>query len=166
MRSVRKSVGRKANRAIQVKSHWKKRAGYLVAILVVIVLGLGSRIFSSRLPEFVASHFGDALWACMIYFGLRMLWVDRQLSVALWGSLLFCFAIEFSQMYQAPWINHIRTTTLGGLVLGKGFLTADLIRYTVGIAISWVLDQGCQKLMGIHTQKDDDNSLKTSKSLK
>ncbi len=148
MRSARKSVGRKANRAIQVKSRWKKRAVYLVVVLVAILLGLGSRAFSSRLPEFVASHFGDALWACMIYFGLRMLWVDRQLSVALWGSLLFCFAIEFSQMYQAPWINHIRATTLGGLVLGRGFLTADLIRYTVGIAVSWALDQGCKSWRG------------------
>ncbi|MDQ0492992.1 ribosomal maturation YjgA family protein [Paenibacillus brasilensis] len=166
MRSVRNSVGRRVNRAIQAKSRWKKRVVYLAAVLAAILLGLGSRVFSSRLPEFVASHFGDALWACMIYFGLRMLWIDRQLSVALWGSLLFCFAIEFSQMYQAPWINHIRATTLGGLVLGKGFLTADLIRYTVGIAISWGLDQGCQKLMGIHTRIDDDNSLKSSKLLK
>lgn len=111
MRSVRKSACRKENREIQVKFRRKKRAVYLVAVLVAILLGLGSRGFSSRLPEFVASHFGDALWACMIYFGLRMLWVDRQLSVALWGSLLFCFAIEFSQMYQASWINHIRATT-------------------------------------------------------
>ncbi|WP_179031943.1 ribosomal maturation YjgA family protein [Paenibacillus kribbensis] len=163
MNSVRKSVSRNANRAILVKSRWKKRAVYLVVVLVAILLGLGSRGFSSRLPEFVASHFGDALWACMIYFGLRMLWVDRQLSVALWGSLLFCFAIEFSQMYQAPWINHIRATTLGGLVLGRGFLTADLIRYTVGIAVSWALDQIFQKLAGNNTRIDDDKSPKSLK---
>ncbi|WCM62700.1 DUF2809 domain-containing protein [Paenibacillus polymyxa] len=160
MRSVRKSVIRKANREIKGKFRRKARAAYLIAVLVTILLGLGSRVYSSRLPEFVADHFGDALWACMIYFGLRMLWVNRQLSVALWGSLLFCFAIEFSQMYQAPWINHIRATTLGGLVLGKGFLTADLIRYTVGIVVSWGLDQGCQKLAGINTRIDNDKPLK------
>ncbi|MBO3283796.1 DUF2809 domain-containing protein [Paenibacillus sp. FSL M8-0228] len=156
MRSVRKSVSMKTNREIKAKFRWKARAAYLVAVLATILLGLGSRVFSSRLPEFVANHFGDALWACMIYFGLRMLWVNRQLSVALWGSLLFCFAIEFSQMYQAPWINHIRATTLGGLVLGKGFLAADLIRYTVGIVVSWTLDQGCQKLAGSNTRIEDD----------
>ncbi|URJ46525.1 DUF2809 domain-containing protein [Paenibacillus polymyxa] len=160
MRSVRKSVISKANRKIKAKFRWKARAAYLIAVVVTILLGLGSRVYSSRLPEFVADHFGDALWACMIYFGLRMLWVNRQLSVALWGSLLFCFAIEFSQMYQVPWINHIRATTLGGLVLGKGFLTADLIRYTVGIVVSWALDQGCQKLAGINTHIDNDKPLK------
>ncbi|MHB0881885.1 ribosomal maturation YjgA family protein [Paenibacillus sp. SEL1] len=160
MRSVSKSVIRKANREIKAKFRWKAHAAYLIAVLFTILLGLGSRVFSSQLPEFVANHFGDALWACMIYFGLRMLWVNRQLSVALWGSLLFCFAIEFSQMYQAPWINHIRATTLGGLVLGKGFLTADLIRYTVGIVVSWAMDQGCQKLAGSNTRRDNDKPLK------
>ncbi len=150
MRKLHKSSNWEINREIKGKFHWKTRAAYLVAVLVMILLGLGSRAFSTRLPAFVANHFGDALWACMIYFGLRMLWVNRRLSVALWCSLLFCFAIEFSQMYQAPWINHIRATTLGGLVLGKGFLSVDLIRYTVGIMISWALDQGCQRLAGIN----------------
>ncbi|NMP09551.1 DUF2809 domain-containing protein [Paenibacillus polymyxa] len=160
MRKLHKSSNWEINREIKGKFHWKTRAAYLVAVLVMILLGLGSRAFSTRLPAFVANHFGDALWACMIYFGLRMLWVNRRLSVALWGSLLFCFAIEFSQMYQAPWINHIRATTLGGLVLGKGFLTVDLIRYTVGIVVSWVLDQGCQRLVGINRRMDDDKPLK------
>ncbi|MBU9709173.1 DUF2809 domain-containing protein [Paenibacillus sp. AK121] len=160
MRKFSKSSSRGINQEIKEKFHWKARAAYLVAVLVMILLGLGSRAFSTQLPAFVANHFGDALWACMIYFGLRMLWVNRQLSVALWGSVLFCFAIEFSQMYQAPWINHIRATTLGGLVLGKGFLTVDMIRYTVGIVVSWVLDQGCQRLVGINRRMDDDKPLK------
>ncbi|MCC3381787.1 DUF2809 domain-containing protein [Paenibacillus farraposensis] len=164
--SVRKSIDRQVYRSKQVKFRWRIRAVYLSAVLVAILLGLGSRVFSSRLPDFVTSHFGDALWACMIYFGLRLLWPDRQLSVALWGGLLFCFAVEFSQLYQSPWINHIRATTLGGLVLGKGFLTVDLIRYTVGIAVSWSLDQGCQNLVGIATRIGDDKSLKSHKSLK
>ncbi|QDY86093.1 DUF2809 domain-containing protein [Paenibacillus polymyxa] len=160
MRNIRKSSSRGVILKNMERYRWKARAVYLVAVLVMILLGLGSRAFSTHLPAFVANHFGDALWACMIYFGLRMLWVNRQLSVALWGSLLFCFAIEFSQMYQAPWINHIRATTLGGLVLGKGFLTVDLIRYTIGIVISWALDQGCQRLAGINRRIDDDKPLK------
>ncbi|TKH44324.1 DUF2809 domain-containing protein [Paenibacillus terrae] len=160
MGRTRKSVDvdRKTIWKVGVEFRWKARAMYLAAVLIAILLGLGSRTFSSGLPEFVANHFGDALWACMVYFGLRMLWVDRRVSVALWGSLLFCFAIEFSQMYQAPWINSIRATTLGGLVLGKGFLTADLVRYTAGIAISWALDQGYRRLAGITTRIDDDES--------
>ena len=34
------------------------------------------------------------------------------------AALLFSYAIEFSQLYQAEWINALRHTALGGLVLG------------------------------------------------
>lgn len=38
-------------------------------------------------------------------------------------------------------MNQIRGTTLGALILGKGFLVEDLIRYTVGIIIATVFDK-------------------------
>ncbi|MDO4536447.1 MAG: DUF2809 domain-containing protein, partial [Clostridium perfringens] len=45
-----------------------------------------------------------------------------------------------SQIYHAPWIDSIRNTTLGGLVLGFGFLWSDILCYTIGIAIGVALD--------------------------
>lgn len=119
---------------------WRERVAYSVAVFVVMALGLGSRAFADMLPVFVAEHFGDALWACMIYFGFRTFYAHKKISFALWWSLAFCFAIEGSQLYQADWINYLRATTMGALVLGKGFLTADLVRYTAGVAVSSLLD--------------------------
>lgn len=49
-------------------------------------------------------------------------------------SLSFCFVIEFSQLYHAEWIDQIRDTSLGGLVLGYSFLWSDIEAYTIGIA--------------------------------
>jgi len=43
--------------------------------------------------------------------------------------------IEMSQLYQAEWINNIRHTTLGGLILGQGFLWSDIVAYTAGVII-------------------------------
>jgi hypothetical protein len=123
----------------------KSRILYLGMVLVVIVLGLSSRKFSAALPGFVAAHFGDALWAAMIYLGVRTLFIHKSSIFAALFGLLFCFIIEFSQLYQAPWINEIRHTTLGALVLGKGFLPVDLIRYAAGIAVSFLVDAGLLK---------------------
>lgn len=119
---------------------WRERVAYFVAVFVVMALGLGSRAFADVLPVFVAEHFGDALWACMIYFGFRTCYAHKKISFALWCSLAFCFAIEGSQLYQAGWINYLRETTIGALVLGKGFLTVDLVRYTAGVTISSLID--------------------------
>jgi len=80
------------------------------------------------------------LWAMMVYFGFRLLLVRKSTLTAIWLSFLFSFGIELSQLYQEDWINQIRGTTLGALILGKGFLIEDLVRYTVGIIIATVLD--------------------------
>ena len=119
---------------------WRVRVAYIVIVFAVMALGLGSRVFANVLPVFVAEHFGDALWACMIYFGFRTCFAHKKISFALWCSVAFCFAIEVSQLYQAGWINYLRKTTIGALVLGKGFLVADLVRYAAGIAVSSLLD--------------------------
>lgn len=123
-----------------MKQNTKKRLLYTLAVLITVILGLGSRKLAAILPAFVADHFGDALWAAMVYFGFCFLFVNtRPTRIALF-SLLFCFFIEFSQLYQAQWINAIRQHTLGALVLGKGFLAIDLLRYTVGVLLAYGVD--------------------------
>lgn len=117
------------------------RIGYLVAVVLTILFGLASRKFSQLLPVFVAENAGDALWAMMVYFGFRFLIIRRSLRTAIILSLLFSYSIEFSQLYQASWINNLRSTLLGSLILGKGFLTVDLFRYAAGIILATFLDR-------------------------
>ena len=58
--------------------------------------------------------------------------------------------VETSQLYHATWIDSIRQTTLGGLVLGFGFLWTDLACYAVGIAIAAVIEWWASQLMSKH----------------
>ncbi|WP_350224340.1 DUF2809 domain-containing protein [Lysinibacillus sp. fls2-241-R2A-57] len=117
------------------------RIAYFIVIVITISLGLASRKWSTLLPSFVAQNAGDILWAMMVYFGFRLLLVRQSTLTAILLSFLFSFGIEFSQLYQEDWINQIRGTSLGALILGKGFLVEDLVRYTVGIMIATVLDK-------------------------
>jgi len=119
----------------------KMRIFYVIAVVMTILLGLASRKYSQFLPMFIGQNAGDVVWAMMVYFGFRFLLVRKNRSTAIWLSFSFSFGIEFSQLYQEDWINQLRSTLLGALVLGKGYLTVDLIRYTVGIITSTVLDR-------------------------
>ncbi|WP_216857080.1 DUF2809 domain-containing protein [Paenibacillus tritici] len=114
---------------------------YCSAVLLAVILGLGTRAYGNQLPSFVSEHFGDALWAGMIYFGSRVLFTRRPLWMSLVLSLGFSFGIEFSQLYQAEWILEVRATTAGGLILGRGFLWIDLVRYTAGILFCYWIDR-------------------------
>ena len=49
--------------------------------------------------------------------------------------------VELSQLYHAPWIDSIRETTLGGLILGFGFLWSDTACYTVGVGLGVLLER-------------------------
>jgi len=83
---------------------------------------------------------GDTLWAALIYWMIRFFKPSSTPWVSAIMALAFAFAIEISQLYQAPWINEIRSTTLGALVFGFGFLVSDLVCYAVGVGVGFLLD--------------------------
>lgn len=119
----------------------KARLAYLGATFLVIALGLLSRSdYAEFLPDVVANYAGDTLWAVMVYLGFRFLLPTNPVLHSAIAALVFSFAIEFSQFYQADWINQIRSTTLGALVLGFGFKLSDLVCYSLGICITVLSD--------------------------
>lgn len=103
-------------------------------------LGLASRKYSYILPPFISEYSGDTLWALMVYFLIRYIFIDYTVLQAAIISLSFSCLIEISQLYQAGWINAIRDTRIGGLILGFGFLWSDLICYTIGILTGILID--------------------------
>ncbi|WP_261305511.1 DUF2809 domain-containing protein [Paenibacillus andongensis] len=117
------------------------RIKYGLAVITTVVLGLSSRRFSGLIPLFIVKHAGDVLWASMVYFGFRFFFVKRKLTWAVGISIVFSFAIEFSQLYQAEWLIEIRNTVLGALILGKGYVTVDLFRYVIGITLAFCVDK-------------------------
>ncbi|MCW9132355.1 DUF2809 domain-containing protein [Bacillus paramycoides] len=120
----------------------KKRNRILYAIftIIVIVLGLSSRKFAYVLPDILNAYLGDALWALMIFTGFGFLFSKIKTKKLAIISLIFCYGIEISQLYHAEWIDSIRATTLGGLVLGYGFLWSDLVAYTIGIGVGMLCE--------------------------
>jgi hypothetical protein len=108
---------------------------YFVAGCVVVLLGLASRRYAPLLPEFIALYAGDTLWALTAFLGIGFIfprWSTARVSTA---ALLLSYADEISQLYHAPWIDDARHTTLGGLVLGYGFLWSDILCYTAGVML-------------------------------
>jgi hypothetical protein len=114
----------------------RNRLLYGIALVVVIAAGLASRRFGHVLPVFVATYAGDTLWAAMVFVGLGFFfprWPTRKIALA---ALAFAYTDEISQLYHAPWIDAIRRTTPGALVLGFGFLWSDIACYTVGVGLA------------------------------
>lgn len=86
------------------------------------------------MPQFVLLYVGDGIWAMLVFWLVCFLKPEWPLKYRVAAALAFAYAIEFSQFYQAAWLNQIRHTHLGGLILGFSFLPSDLVAYTIGIA--------------------------------
>lgn len=117
-----------------------RRAILLTASIVTIAIGLASRKIPWIFPAFLSKYPGDALWAMMIYWLLATAWPAGSVMRISTSSLIVSGLVEFSQLYQASWINGIRATTLGHLVLGRSFGGIDLVAYAAGILIAAVTD--------------------------
>jgi hypothetical protein len=113
------------------------RIFYLIATASIVLLGLASRQTHDLFPQALGKYPGDALWTLMVFFGLGCVF-SRSSSARLAAyALAISFVVEASQLYQAPWINAIRGTTLGHLALGSQFGWIDLVAYTVGAFIGF-----------------------------
>jgi hypothetical protein len=119
-----------------------RRVAYGIATGLAVLAGLASRAWPEMCPEELGKYPGDALWALMVFFALGVVAPAAPVASRAVAALGVSFAVEFSQLYHTPWIDGIRRTTLGHLVLGYGFSWSDLVAYTAGV----VLGAACESL--------------------
>ncbi len=119
------------------------RNGVLYAALAVAVVAAGLLWRSGLipLPLWLSNYGGDALWALMVFVGFGFLLPRASTGMIALLALAFSWGIEFSQLYHAPWIDAIRATLPGRLVLGNTFNWADLVAYALGIAVGAVVER-------------------------
>ena len=113
----------------------KQRLRYLTGIAVLIALGL-----LSRKIRIVPNACGDALWAMMVYCCWRIVLIEKPPAVSAAAALITSYAVEFSQMLKPEWLVNLRSTFLGHMLLGQGFLWSDLLAYMIGIAVIFGID--------------------------
>lgn len=118
----------------------RNRFLYFALILFTIALGLLSRRITAA-PQWVHLYLGDVLWALMVFWGIGFLFRRKSTVYVAGVTVLFSVLIELSQLYHASWIDAVRSTTMGGLILGFGFLWSDIICYTVGAVAGLAIEK-------------------------
>ena|ERR1051326_2995225 len=118
----------------------RRRSHLVVAIVVTVAAGLASREWSWLLRAWIGKYPGDALWAAMVYWVIAFLAPSAPVVRVAAYALAISYLDELSQLYQAPWINQIRATTMGHLLLGAAFSWLDLMAYTIGVGLCSVIE--------------------------
>lgn len=118
----------------------KIRLFFFATTLIAAFFGIGSRLISDHLPDFIAEYTGDTMWAFGAYFLIRILFIKIPIYQNGISAFLMSLFIEFSQFYQDEWINNIRNTQIGGYALGFGFKYSDLLCYAIGVLLAMGVD--------------------------
>jgi len=113
-------------------------AGYAVAALVTIALGIGIRKF---LPGHVSKIPGDALYAVMVYWIVRAAKPAMSTKHAALIAIALSFIVECLKLLRFHRLVAFRGTFVGHLIFGSVFSTANLACYVLGVAIAWFVDR-------------------------
>ena len=88
--------------------------------------------FHAPLPAWLRDASGGALYVVAWALALALIRKrTKALRLALWALLITC-AIEFLQAWQPAWLQAIRRTLPGRLILGTTFNWWDFAAYIVG----------------------------------
>jgi hypothetical protein len=118
----------------------RARLPYVALAIGTIALGLTVHWRGHALPPDLRDILGDASWATMIAW-----WVGAAAPrAALWRrglvALAVCVVVELSQTYRAPWLDAVRATSPGHLVLGSDFASRDIVAYAFGVLAAVLLE--------------------------
>ncbi|MES2176601.1 MAG: DUF2809 domain-containing protein [Gemmatimonadota bacterium] len=109
--------------------------------MLTVGIGLAVHFGGHGLPGGLRDPLGDALWAAMVYWIVSALSPTASPLGRSLAAIAFSYVVEFSQLYHSPWLDGLRATVLGQLVLGSGFDARDLPAYAVGVAIAATIDR-------------------------
>jgi hypothetical protein len=106
----------------------------IIGIILLIPIGLISRRIG-----WIPTETGDALWAMMVFCLWRIVLHNKKLPTVAIVSLVHCYLVEFSQMITWRWLVSFRQTFIGHMMLGQGFLWIDLLAYSIGIIVIYMI---------------------------
>lgn len=118
--------------------HRIPRLWALTALTVVVPLSFGLKFYRGP-AQWVLNNWGASFGYELFFMLLAFLVFPRRRAVtriAVTVCVVTC-ALEFLQLYRAPWLDSIRSTFLGGALLGNAFSWLDMPAYPVSCLVGW-----------------------------
>lgn len=119
-----------------------RRLKATLLIPVVIGFGLGCKVYSGPFADFVRD-FGPASAAYVVLLMLIMFLItpgEKRIPHIAMAAFLITCGVEGTQLWSAEWLQALRETLIGRLVLGTTFNLLDFPAYVAGTVIgTWIL---------------------------
>jgi Protein of unknown function (DUF2809) len=114
------------------------RIALLVSLTLITVLGFWSKFYRGIGQELLNNSLSsipyEIFWILLIVF----LFPKVSPRLAAIAIFLVTSGFEVLQLWQPAWLQAIRATLPGRLLLGNSFTWSDFFFYLIGCAIGWI----------------------------
>ncbi len=127
-----------------MKSHFARnhplflyRVSLLVSLLLTVGLGLASKFYRGLGQGWLNNSLGGVFYEIFWVLALVLVMVKlKPLSAAI-GVFVMTSILEILQLWHPPFLEAMRATFMGRMILGTTFVWSDFFYYVVGCAIAW-----------------------------
>jgi len=109
--------------------------------MLVILVGLTSRLAADRLPPILAKDLGDFLWPGMFYLLFLLIRPGSSMTTAALIAFTLAAASELLKRVHAPPLEVLRANPVAGFLLGGTFRWSNFIAYLLGVVAAIVIDR-------------------------
>ena len=109
------------------------RTAFAAAAILLIGIGLLTRVPLIPWPAEIAKYPGSALWGAMVFCVIGACLPRLAVVPMMMLAFVIAAAVEASQLWHPAWLDAFRRTIIGVLLLGRYFSFADIAAYAVGI---------------------------------
>lgn len=111
----------------------------IAGMLVTVAAGLASRKVAKFFDAGCLFYIGDALWSILVYQLILLIKPEIEEKKAALTCLGISYLVEASQLIHQKDLDMFRQTRIGHWVLGNGYDPFDLLAYTAGVAVFYMI---------------------------
>ncbi len=109
-----------------------------ISLCMIVPMGLLTKFYDGRGHQWLNDTFGGIPYEIFWILLVALLWPrQKSLTIALGVFVATCL-LEALQLWQPVWLQAIRATLPGRLVLGNTFAWGDFPYYAIGCGVGWL----------------------------
>lgn len=116
----------------------KYRRHLLFSIMFIVPLGWASKFYRGSGQAWLNDAFGGIPYEIFGMLLVALIWPRWRPGAIALGVLLMTCLLELLQLWQPAWLQAIRATLPGRLVLGNTFAWGDFLYYAIGVGLGWL----------------------------
>jgi hypothetical protein len=113
---------------------------YFAMVGLAAWLALYARQYALAHPTSSVDFVADTLWALVVFAAMGLLFPMISTSNAASWAFLIPALFGFGQLYHAPWLEAMRGTSYGLVVLGTQFAIPDFACYAGGALLGMTVE--------------------------